>query len=417
VSPDRGARRLVVEADGGSRGNPGPAGYGSVVKDAATGEVLAEVAEAIGVATNNVAEYRGLLAGLTAAAALDPDATVEVRMDSKLVVEQMSGRWQIKHDDMRRLAAQARAVLPPSRVRYTWVPRAQNAHADRLANEAMDAAAQGRPWHRRALRADRAIQTDHADQTDHARDTDQVARDDPANRVDVALAASAPRASAPARAGEPTTLLLARHGRTTETERGAFAGRDGADLPLSPAGEADAARLAAAVRRLGSAGTPVPGVATVDVVVTSPLLRAQGTAKAAAEQLGLDVLVDDGWAEVAFGAWDGLTYAEIARRDPDRLAAWYGDPGVAPPGGESYDALAVRVGSARDRLVRSHPGRTVLVVTHGGPVRVVVREALEAGPQTLWRLRVTPCALTAVRYWPDGALEVVTVNADAPADR
>jgi ribonuclease H / adenosylcobalamin/alpha-ribazole phosphatase len=403
VSPDRRARRLVVEADGGSRGNPGPAGYGSVVKDAATGEVLAEVAEAIGVATNNVAEYRGLLAGLTAAAALDPDATVEVRMDSKLVVEQMSGRWQIKHDDMRRLAGQARAVLPPSRVRYTWVPRAQNAHADRLANEAMDAAAQGRPWQRRTLRTGHPTQADHENQADRA--------------MDVALAASAPRASVPARAGEPTSLLLARHGRTTETERGAFAGRDGVDLPLSPAGEADAARLAAAVRRLGTAGTPVPGLAAVDVVVASPLLRAQGTAKAAAEHLGLDVLIDDGWAEVAFGAWDGLTYAEIARRDPDRLAAWYGDPGVAPPGGESYDALAVRVVSARDRLIRSHPGRTVLVVTHGGPVRAVVREALDAGPETLWRLRVTPCALTAVRYWPDGALEVVTVNADVPPDR
>ncbi|NAZ85732.1 reverse transcriptase-like protein, partial [Kineococcus indalonis] len=141
-------RRLRVEADGGSRGNPGPAGYGAVVKDAASGEVLAEVAESIGRATNNVAEYRGLLAGLRAAAALDPDARVEVRMDSKLVVEQMSGRWQVKHADMRRLAEEARAVLPAGRVDYAWIPRAQNSHADRLANEAMDAAAAGRTWRR-----------------------------------------------------------------------------------------------------------------------------------------------------------------------------------------------------------------------------------------------------------------------------
>ena len=131
-------RRFVVEADGGSRGNPGPAGYGALVRDAATGEVLAEVGEAIGRATNNVAEYRGLLAGLRAAAALDPGATVEVRMDSKLVVEQMSGRWQVKHPGMRDLANQARAVLPPGQVTYTWVPRALNAAADRLANQAMD---------------------------------------------------------------------------------------------------------------------------------------------------------------------------------------------------------------------------------------------------------------------------------------
>jgi ribonuclease H / adenosylcobalamin/alpha-ribazole phosphatase len=138
-------RHLVVEADGGSRGNPGPAGYGAVVRDAATGEVLAEVSDFLGRATNNVAEYSGLIAGLRAAAALAHGADVDVRMDSKLVVEQMSGRWQIKHPDMRPLAAQARqAAQALGRITYTWVPRARNAHADRLANEAMDAAGGGR---------------------------------------------------------------------------------------------------------------------------------------------------------------------------------------------------------------------------------------------------------------------------------
>jgi probable phosphoglycerate mutase len=135
-------RRLVVEADGGSRGNPGPAGYGAVVRDATTGEVLAEASESIGRATNNVAEYSGLIAGLRAAAAIARGADVEVRMDSKLVVEQMSGRWQIKHPDMRPLAAKARETARAlGRVSYTWVPRSRNAHADRLANQAMDAAA------------------------------------------------------------------------------------------------------------------------------------------------------------------------------------------------------------------------------------------------------------------------------------
>ena len=135
-------RRLVVEADGGSRGNPGPAGYGAVVRDATTGKVLAEVSESIGRATNNVAEYSGLIAGLRAAAAIARGADVEVRMDSKLVVEQMSGRWQIKHPDMRPLAAKARDTARAlGRVSYTWVPRSRNAHADRLANQAMDAAA------------------------------------------------------------------------------------------------------------------------------------------------------------------------------------------------------------------------------------------------------------------------------------
>ncbi len=134
-------RRLRVEADGGSRGNPGPAGYGAVVRDADSGEVLAERAAGIGTATNNVAEYGGLIAGLKAALELDP-AEVEVRMDSKLVVEQMSGRWQVKHPSMRPLAREAVALVQQlPRVRFSWIPRAQNGHADRLANEAMDAAA------------------------------------------------------------------------------------------------------------------------------------------------------------------------------------------------------------------------------------------------------------------------------------
>lgn len=139
-------REFIVEADGGSRGNPGPAGYGSVVIDAATGETLVEAAEYIGVATNNVAEYRGLLAGLRAARDLDPSATVHVRMDSKLVVEQMSGRWKIKHPDMKPLATEAARVLPPEQVTYEWIPRERNKHADRLANEAMDAGKRGEQW-------------------------------------------------------------------------------------------------------------------------------------------------------------------------------------------------------------------------------------------------------------------------------
>ncbi|MEU3542502.1 reverse transcriptase-like protein, partial [Streptomyces paromomycinus] len=148
------ARTFVVEADGGSRGNPGPAGYGAVVIDPETGQALAEAAEYIGTATNNVAEYRGLLAGLRAAHALDPEADVRVRMDSKLVVEQMSGRWKIKHPDMRPLAAEARSVFPPSRVTYEWIPREENKHADRLANEAMDAGKAGRQWEPRDSRAE-----------------------------------------------------------------------------------------------------------------------------------------------------------------------------------------------------------------------------------------------------------------------
>lgn len=139
-------RTLIVEADGGSRGNPGHAGYGALVRDPDTGAILAEKAEYIGKASNNVAEYSGLLAALEMAHEIDPDCWILAKMDSKLVVEQMSGRWKIKHEDMQRLAAKARAIVNPRRVKYQWIPREINKDADRLSNEAMDAGMAGIPW-------------------------------------------------------------------------------------------------------------------------------------------------------------------------------------------------------------------------------------------------------------------------------
>ena len=132
------SRELIVEADGGSRGNPGVAGSGTLVIDAATGEVLAEIGIYVGIASNNVAEYTAMIAGVKKALAIDPTADLHVRMDSKLVVEQMSGRWKIKHPDMADLAAEARRLLSGTPVSFEWIPRAENSRADLLANEAMD---------------------------------------------------------------------------------------------------------------------------------------------------------------------------------------------------------------------------------------------------------------------------------------
>jgi len=130
-------RRLIVEADGGARGNPGPAAYGALVRDADTGETLLSEGLPIGRASNNVAEYRGLIAGLELARQVDPGAPVEVRMDSKLVIEQMAGRWKIKHPDMKPLAMRAAQLRPPQVV-WTWIPREQNKRADALVNLALD---------------------------------------------------------------------------------------------------------------------------------------------------------------------------------------------------------------------------------------------------------------------------------------
>lgn len=129
----------IVEADGGSRGNPGPAAFGTVVRDGRSGALLAEIAGHLGETTNNVAEYHGALVGIRAVHERDPHASIEVRLDSKLVVEQMSGRWKIKHPSMRELAILVRAAHEPGLVTYTWVAREGNFHADGLVNEMLDA--------------------------------------------------------------------------------------------------------------------------------------------------------------------------------------------------------------------------------------------------------------------------------------
>jgi probable phosphoglycerate mutase len=376
-------RRLVVEADGGSRGNPGPAGFGAVVRDAESGAVLAEVSEAIGVATNNVAEYRGLIAGLRAALDVDPACTVEARMDSRLVVEQMSGRWAIRHEGMRRLAEEARGLLPPERVTFTWVPRERNAHADLLANRAMDAAGASGP-------------------TGGSAEVSASPRPPAFTRP----------APPPGASGLLTTLVLARHGRTEHTARALLSGA-GSDPPLSASGVDEARALAAAIAGLDGAGGALPDVGPVTRLVSSPQRRARETIALVAELAGPDaeVVVEEGWREISFGEWEGLSIAEVVERWPDESKRWFGATDVGPPGGESLDAFAARVRAQRERTVEANPGEVVLVVSHGGPVAAVVHEALEARAAALWRVRVDPCSLTVVRYWSDGGTQLVTVNA------
>ncbi|MCX5450409.1 bifunctional RNase H/acid phosphatase [Streptomyces nigrescens] len=391
------ARTLIVEADGGSRGNPGPAGYGAVVLDPETGEALAEAAEFIGTATNNVAEYKGLVAGLRAAHALDPQACVRVRMDSKLVVEQMSGRWKIKHPDMKPLAAEARSVFPPARVTYEWIPRAQNKHADRLANEAMDAGKIGKQWEPRDSRA--ALATAAAP----ARSAAARAADEAAESAEAADAApSAPPAGwgAPD-LGPPATFVLLRHGETALTPEKRFSGSGGTDPELSAAGRRQAEATAAALAARG----------TIQAVVSSPLRRCRETAEAVAARLGLEVRIEEGLRETDFGAWEGLTFAEVRERFPEDLDAWLGSARVAPTGGgESFAAVARRVAVARDKLLARYAGRTVLLVTHVTPVKTLVRLALGAPPESLFRMELSAASLSAVAYFSDGNASVRLLN-------
>ncbi|HEY1520595.1 MAG TPA: ribonuclease HI family protein [Solirubrobacteraceae bacterium] len=130
--------KVVVHVDGGARGNPGPAAIGVVISDP-DGELLEELGETIGVATNNVAEYRALLKGLERARALDA-REIEIVNDSELVARQVTGAYKVKHPAMKPLHAEAIAALQDfDRWRIRSVPRAENARADELVNEALDA--------------------------------------------------------------------------------------------------------------------------------------------------------------------------------------------------------------------------------------------------------------------------------------
>jgi len=374
--------RVIVEADGGARGNPGPAGWGAVVREATTGEVLVELGESIGVATNNVAEYSGLIAGLRSAADLGA-VEVEVRMDSKLVIEQMSGRWQIKNPGLRPLAAQAAALVARfESVRFTWVPREQNQAADALANAAMDAAAA-------------AVES-------QAAPTPSAPKERPPQAEEGASAPSV-RWMPPPETGA-ARLLLVRHGSTQLTEQRRYSGRG--DVPLSPEGEAQAKataeRIAAMLARSGGGAPPV--------VVTSPLVRCRRTAEIIADRIDASVLVEDGLTECDFGAWEGLTFAEVRQVWPEELDAWLASTQVAPPGGESFAQVAARVRPVIARLAAEYAGRVVVVVTHVSPIKLVLRDALQATDGLLHRLYLDAAGISVVDYWPDGGVAVRTVN-------
>ncbi|WP_141204688.1 bifunctional RNase H/acid phosphatase [Streptomyces griseorubiginosus] len=394
-------REFIVEADGGSRGNPGPAGYGSVVLDAATGETLVETYEYLGVVTNNVAEYRGLLAGLRAAHDLDPSARVHVRMDSKLVVEQMSGRWKIKHPDMKPLALEAGRVFPPGQVTYEWIPREQNKRADRLANEAMDSEGSASSVRKPTSGEAADVRTAKADADVRGAKADADVRGAKADAdVRAAKAVAAP-GWAPADMGAPATFVLLRHGETPLTPQKRFSGSGGTDPALSDIGREQAERAAEALARRG----------TIQHILASPLTRTRQTAAAVAERLGIEVTVEDGLIETDFGAWEGLTFGEVRERYPDDLTKWLADPEAEPTGGgESFAATATRIAATRDKLVAAYAGRTVLLVTHVTPIKTFVRLALGAPPESLFRMELSAASLSAVAYYADGNASVRLLN-------
>lgn len=349
------ARTFRLTADGGSRGNPGPAGYGAVVSE--NGKILAELFDVIGTATNNVAEYSGLLAGLTHIHTLDPEASIEVAMDSKLVVEQMSGRWQIKHADMRDLAKQCRDAHNPKLVTYKWIPRDENSHADRLANKALDGGSAHKPAP--------VIQENFL--TDRLRSSEV-----------------------------PTMFYLVRHGETILTPTRKFSGIGSLDPELTADGIAQAERVAAEVAKLKP-----------DVLITSPLQRTRQTAEAIAKATGLTAIEDKDWYELSFGTWDGKSIEEVKAESPDDYQAWLNSSSYRPGGGESYDEARNRVEAALDKVVAEYPGKKVVVVTHNGVIKSAANIAIGGPNDGVFHMDATPCSITSISIWPSDGLRAL----------
>jgi len=370
-----GYERVVVEADGGSRGNPGPAAYGAVLKDALTGTPIAEDGTRIGVATNNVAEYSGLIAGLRLAEEFAPGADVEVRMDSQLVVEQLSGRWKVRHPDLKPLAAEANR-LAPFGTTYTWVPRDQNAYADRLANEALD-----------GLRHGVTVLVGEAapDAAEEAEETPSAPGEEPkASGYRGVLVPS-----------DRTTLILIRHGVTAHTTEKKFSG----GLKSSNPGLSDEGRDQ--VRATAEWLRPIAD--DIDLLVASPVRRTHESAEIVAEVLGgRDIVPEPGFAEMEFGIWEGLTFAEVAERHQEDLDAWLGNLDHAPGGGESLRAVEERVLTGLERVLSEQSGKTIAVVSHVTPIKTMVAHALGAPLESVYRLELSPASVTVLSFFRGG---------------
>jgi probable phosphoglycerate mutase len=390
------SKLVVIEADGGSRGNPGPAGSGAVLIDAQTGSVLAEIAMFIGIATNNVAEYRAVLAAVDVANEIAPDAELLVRMDSKLVVEQMSGRWKVKNEGMQDLFQSMQKSIGTRKISFEWIPREQNGKADALANEAMD--------------AEKSVVRKYVGSTDTSTisvvtSSSKVVAADLEYNPELPSSVRAPRNISK----KLTTIILVRHGRTILTESHRISGRGGEDPQLSEAGIQDAQAVAEELTKVSHSGA-YSKVLRPTVVVSSPIARTRETAAIIAAKLGIKVEINDDIAEIAFGDWDGHTNQEVAENWPDQYEQWRGDVKISPPGGESLEEFDVRVQNGLADILEKYEGKTVIVVSHVMPIRGFIKSALQAGWPAYWRTSVAPCSMNIIRFWGNEAAEITVVN-------
>ncbi|MDL4815406.1 histidine phosphatase family protein [Actinomadura opuntiae] len=362
-------RRIVVEVSGYTRAAEGAAGYGVAIVDEATGELMAEAAEGIGAATMAVAVYRGVCTGLLTATSTDTAAALEVRTDCRSVVEELTRRADTGDPSVQALRDEvmhAAASFGPGGVVFSWVPRDRNERAVEMARLACDSNDWERPWVRTA--------------------TVEVPQAEPESQPPAEpLQALVPPMPS-------TTLLLVRTAETLMSRERRFAGDQDGDL--TDDGVAQARALASQLFIRGD----------VDVIACSDLRPATAMAQILAEVLGLAVVTVPDLREPGYGEWEGLTFTEVQAAWPDEVFQWTADPHTPPPGGESLAAAQARIEAAVDTLVERFPHRTIAVVTHVTPIKMVVRRALEAASVALHRMHLDAASLTEIDVHSEGAV-------------
>lgn len=349
---------LFIYADGASRGNPGAASYGVSIVDE-SGTVIAEFGEKLGIRTNNYAEYQGVIAALRYLSKT-PHRDITIRMDSKLVVEQLSGRWKVKSPDMRELVVEASKLLAPFNAVLEWIPRESNSRADELANLALD-----------------------------GQDFQTV-------DVQIELAAVQPRSiRAPRQSQEPVTLVMVRHGHTAATEKDLISGGDGHDPELSELGLADATSASRAIAPL----LEFYGLPAASMILYSPMMRTTQTAAAIAEALSLPLQSEPRLREIGFGDWDGVPMTTIESEKAEIVSRWRGSLTEKPTGGESIESLIARVKPLVGELAANQAGRSVVLVSHMMPIRTIAALSAPGANSLFWGANFAPGSISIVRFF------------------
>lgn len=357
---------IICYADGASRGNPGLASYGAVVYQDDL-EVV-RLNGTLGIATNNFAEYSGVIAILEYLNEHFPLAPAVIRMDSKLVVEQLSGRWKIKSPDMAQLAIKTRGLIQSRDVRFEWIPREQNSVADALANLALDAPKDEVSGMELALHQPKSIRA-------------------PRQRI------------------EPTVVFAIRHGHTVSTESGLISGSQD-DPSLSELGFAEARAVAEVLPELARRFD----VELPELVLHSTQLRATQTAHEVAKVLKVPAAPSDRLREIGFGDWERLSMGELEREINKEISLWRGSMTQRPPGGESVADLEARVGAELYESIRDNPGKSIAIVAHMMPMRAIARQALKASADLSWSLQFQPASISVYRFFGTDFAETFTVN-------